>query len=66
MDILYLSKTLMYDFHFKYMRNKYKNKGKLLFTDSDSLCYEIETEDFLMDIKGNIESKFEIRILYKL
>ena len=42
-----LSKTLMYDFH--YIRQNYNNKAKLLFTDTDSLCYEIETGDAYAD-----------------
>ena len=39
--ILELSKVLMYEFHYDYLRNKYDNKSKLLFTDSDILMYEI-------------------------
>ena len=35
----------MYDFYYNYLKNNYGNKGKLLFTDTDSLCVEIETED---------------------
>jgi len=50
MSILDLSKTLMYDFHYKYIKKKYRSKANLLFTDTDSLCYEIETEDFFKDI----------------
>ena len=46
MSILDLSKTLMYDFRYKYIKKKFSSKVNLLFMDIDSLCYEIETEDF--------------------
>ena len=50
MSILDLSKTLMYDFRYNCtLRKKYNDKAKLLFTGTDSLTYEIETEDAYKD-----------------
>ena len=59
MSILDLSKTLMYDFHYDYIKTKYADKAKLLFTDTDSLAYEITTEDFYADIAGDVEQRFD-------
>ena len=41
--VLELSKLVMYDFHYEYMMKEFP-KTKLLFTDTDSFCYFIETE----------------------
>ena len=46
-SILDLSKLLMYEFHYKYIKSK--SDAKLLFTDTDSLVYKIKTEDVYED-----------------
>ena len=51
-SILELSKLLMYDFHYRYFKNKFN--AKVLFTDTDSIVYEIKDkdgiyEDFYLD-----------------
>ena len=52
--ILELSKTLMYDFHYNNIVSRYGEQATLLFTDTDSLCYEIKTKDLYADMKQNL------------
>ncbi|GBN08935.1 hypothetical protein AVEN_174617-1 [Araneus ventricosus] len=49
--MLELSKVLMYDFHYNVIMKKYGDKARLLFTDTDSLCYEITTGDLNKDLE---------------
>ena len=58
MCILDISKTLMYDFHYGYIKKKYGSKARLLFTDTDSLTYEIETNDTYQEF-WNDKDKFD-------
>ena len=39
MFILEMSKVLMYQVDFAYIKNRYEDKSKLLFTDTDTLMY---------------------------
>ena len=58
--ILDLSKTVMYEFHYDYMKHKY-NSGKLqlCYMDTDSLVYHIKTKDFYVDISDDVEERFD-------
>ena len=57
--ILDLSKMLMYKFHYDYIKPMYGEKAKLLFTDTDSLIYEIQTDDLYKDISPNVSEMFD-------
>jgi hypothetical protein len=49
--VLELSKLVMYRFHYDVIKKKYGPRANLLYTDTDSLIYEIETEDYYEDIR---------------
>ena len=63
--ILDVSKMLMYEFHYNYMRPKYGSKVKLCYMDTDSFVYEIETEDFYRDIANDVEKRFDYERIFK-
>ena len=55
MCILELSKATMYWFYYDYIKNKYGNKSRLLFEDTDRLVYEIEPENVYNNFSENKE-----------
>ena len=50
-----IKKILIYEFHYDYIKNKYGNNSRLLFADTDSLFYEIKTEDVYEDLSNDKE-----------
>ena len=56
--ILDLSKIIMYKFHYDYMKPKFKDPW-LCYMDTDSLIYNIKTEDFYADIVDDVEEMFD-------
>ena len=52
-SILDLSKYHMNNFHYGFIKNKYGTDAKLLFADTDPLCYDITTENFYQDMFNN-------------
>ena len=56
--ILDLSKIIMYEFHHYYMVPKYGVNLWLCYMDTDSLVYQIKTEDFYADIADDVEERF--------
>ena len=58
--ILDLSKIVMYEFHYDYMKWKYNDdKLTLCYMDMDSLIYSIETDDFYKDIAEDVKDRFD-------
>ena len=57
--ILDISKTLMYEFWYNYIKPKYGDKGRLCYTDTDSFAIYIKTEDFYKDKANDVERWFD-------
>ena len=58
-SILDLSKTLMYEFYYEYLKLKYRNKKKLCYRDTDSFIIQIQTEDFYENIAKDVDKWFD-------
>ena len=63
--ILDLSETLMYEFHYEYIRPKFGSKARLCYMDTDSFVYEIETKDFYRDIIKDVKERFAYKRIFK-
>ena len=59
MSILDISKTLMYEFWYGYIKPKYKDKAKLCHMDTDSFVIKTFTKEFLQDINNDVERWFD-------
>ena len=58
--ILDLSKIVMYEFHYNYMKQKYPEGLTLCYMDTDSLIYDIKTADFYKDIAEDTKDRFNM------
>ena len=59
LSILELSKMLMYEFWYDYVKPKYGEKAKLCFMDTDSFIVYIKTNDIYKDIAEDVKTKFD-------
>ena len=54
LSILEITKTLMYEFWYDYIKPKYQNNAKLCYVDADSFIVHVKTEDFYKDIVDDV------------
>ena len=60
LSILDISKILIYEFWYDYMKLKYNDKVKLCYMDTDSFIMNIKTNDFYKDIANDVDKRFDI------
>ena len=59
LSILEISKIIMYEFWYDYVKKKYGDMVKLCYMDPDSLIMNIKTKDFYKDIAQDVEERFD-------
>ena len=59
LSILKLSKILLHEFWYDYVKPKYSNKVKLCYMDTDSFIAYIKTDDTYKDIAKDVEARFD-------
>ena len=58
LSILEISKTLMYEFWYDYMKPKYRDNVKLCYMNTDSFIMHIQTQDFYKDIANDVKKRY--------
>ena len=59
LSILEMSKTVMHEFWYDYLKLKYEEKAKLCYMDTDSFIVHIKIEDIYLDIVKDVETRFD-------
>ena len=59
-SILGISKTLIYEFWYDYIKPKYQDNAKLFYMNTDSFIIQIKTEDFYKYIADDVKTLFDI------
>ena len=59
LSLLDISKILMYEFWYDYMKPKYNDNVKLCYMDTDSFVMNIKTKDFYKDISSDVDKRFD-------
>ena len=59
LSILEISKILMYEFWYDYMKPKYNDNVKLCYMDTDNFIMNIKTNDFYKGISDDVDNRFD-------
>ena len=63
LSVLELSKLLMYESWYDYVKPKYGEKAKLCYMDAGSFVVYIKMDDIYKDIAEDVETRFELQIM---
>ena len=53
-----MSKTVMYEYCYDYIKTKYEDKAKLCYTNTDSIIIHIKSEDTYCDLTEDVDKRF--------
>ena len=56
--ILYISKTVMYEFSYDYVKPKYREKPKLCYVGTNNFIVYVKTKDIYVDISKGVKATF--------